>query len=393
MVSERQLVRLAVLGAGMMARAVTSDLVRQDDVEEVLAVDSEPEPLRKLKSAILSPKVRAVRLDVRERESLVRLLEPCTAAVSCVPYFLNLELARVAVASKCHFCDLGGSNDIVRAELTLSPKAKRAGVAVIPDCGLAPGLVSILAVDGIDRLDSTETVCIRVGGLPRRPKPPLNYRIVFSAHGLINEYTEPCVVLRRGRIATVPPLAGLERLRFPAPFTRLEAFTTSGGASTLPWTLKGKVRNLDCKTIRYPGHCEQVKLLFDLGLASKEPTKLGSSRVVPRQVLAKLLEKKLGFEHDDVILMRVDVLGRKDGKHRRVRYQCTDCADKRTGLTAMMRMTGFPAAVVALMLGRGQVTPGAATGETAIPAQPFITELGKRRINLSRRTTALPRPK
>jgi lysine 6-dehydrogenase len=376
-----------------MARAVTLDLVRRDDVEEVRVVDSRPEPLRKLKSSLHSPKVRTTRLDVRDRKSLVRLLEPYTAAVSCVPYFLNLELARTAVAARCHFCDLGGNNEVVRAELALGPKARRAGVAVVPDCGLAPGLVSILTADGIARLDSTDAVRIRVGGLPRRPRPPLNYRIVFSAHGLINEYAEPCVVLRRGRIVTVPALAEVERLRFPSPFTRLEAFTTSGGTSTLPWTLESEVRNLDYKTIRYPGHCEQVKLLFRLGLADKEPLKLDSAIIAPRQMLMRLLEEKLGYEDDDVILLRVDVVGRRGGKCRRVRYQCIDHADKRTGLTSMMRMTGFPAAIVALMLGRGQVAPGAATGETAIPTRPFIAELRKRGIGLSRRTTELPEPK
>jgi lysine 6-dehydrogenase len=385
-------VKLAVLGAGMMARAVIFDLVRQSDVDEVLAVDSEPEPLKKLRSAELSPRVKTARLDVRDRESLVRLLEPCAVAVSCVPYFLNLELARSAVAAKSHFCDLGGNNDIVRAELALGLGARRAGVAIVPDCGLAPGLVSILAADGIGRLDSTQTVHIRVGGLPRRPEPPLNYRIGFSAHGLINEYAEPCVVLRRGRIRTVPPLTEVERLRFRAPFTRLEAFTTSGGASTLPWTLKGKVKDLDYKTIRYPGHCEQVKLLLGLGLVDQRPLQLDNMRIAPRQVLARLLEEKLGFERDDVILMRVDVAGSKDGKLRRVRYGCIEYADKRTGLTAMMRMTGFPAAITALMLGRGQVAPGAATGESAIPTRRFIAELCRRGVNLTRRTVTLAGP-
>jgi len=379
--------KVLVLGAGMMARAVSYDLMRQPDVDAVLLVDRDRTRLRGLKKWLRNPKVSAAPGDATDRPSMARLMRECDVCVSCVPYMFNLDLARVAVAAGTHFCDLGGNNDVVARQFALDARAKKAGVTVVPDCGLAPGMVSILAADGFSRLDRTLEVHVRVGGLPRRPKPPLNYRIVFSANGLINEYAEDCVVLRDGRAKTVPALEDIESLRFPAPFGTLEAFNTSGGSSTLPQTFRGRVKTLDYKTIRYPGHCEKFKLLFDLGLAGPKPVNVDGQRVVPRRLLIHQLEETLGFETDDVVLTRVDVLGMKSGRRRRIRYQFVDYADKKTGLTAMMRTTGFSASVVALILGRGQATrTGAIPGEVAIPSGRFIHELRARGIGLTVRT-------
>ncbi len=375
--------RVLILGAGMMARAVAYDLARTDDVERIDLADIDVGKLRGLKRWLGSPRLRTHRLDLADRAGVAQLMKPCDVAVSCVPYFLNLELTRTAIDAGTHFCDLGGNNDVVRAQLALSAKARKAGVTVVPDCGLAPGMVSILAADGLARLDTTDEIHIRVGGLPRRPRPPLDYGIVFSANGLINEYSEKCLVLRDGRVRRVEPLADVETLRFPAPFGRLEAFNTSGGSSTLPHSFHGRVKTLDYKTIRYPGHCAKFRLLFDLGLCGRDELTVDGRGVSPRSLLIRLLEETLGFETDDVVLLRVEAKGSRNGKPRAVRYQFIDYADKRTGLTAMMRCTGFPTAVVALMLGRGQAARnGVLPGETAIPSGRFCRELRHRGISL-----------
>ncbi|MEO0074079.1 MAG: saccharopine dehydrogenase NADP-binding domain-containing protein, partial [candidate division WOR-3 bacterium] len=198
--------RLLILGSGMMARAVAYDLTRQNDVESVIVADQEPKQLKKLTGWLKSPKLRTVRVDVTDRPAMYRLTKECDVAVSCVPYFYNLALTRIAIATRTHFCDLGGNNTIVRKQLELNNRAHRANVTVVPDCGLAPGMVNILVADGFSRLDQVEDVRIRVGGLPRKPKPPLHYRPVFSAHGLINAYSEPCLTLRNGRRQWVEPL-------------------------------------------------------------------------------------------------------------------------------------------------------------------------------------------
>jgi lysine 6-dehydrogenase len=393
---ERTTMKFLVIGAGMQARAVAYDLVRQNDVDEVRIADIDPERLQNLERVFRSKKVHTFVADAGERQRMAELMESCDVAVSCVPYFFNLGLARAAVAARTHFCDLGGNNDVVRAELALSAQAKKAGVTVVPDCGLAPGMVSILAVDGFSRLARTDSIRIRVGGLPRKPKPPLNYALVFSANGLINEYVEPCLVLRKGRLAWREPLADVEELTFPRPFGKLEVFNTSGGSSTLPYTYRGRVKSLDYKTIRYPGHCAKVRLLFDLGLTDMNPTEVDGKRIVPRHLLIQRLEAVLPWEKDDVVLMRVEVIGK--GKRDRgikgqsgrtaMKYELVDYADRRSGLTAMERTTGFSAAIVALMLGRGQVgCAGAFTGENCVPSGAYIRELRQRGLRL--RVTAV----
>ncbi len=363
-----------VFGSGLMAKAVAFDLIRQKDVAQVYLIDVDKRRLQSLKKFLASPKVVPIQADATDRD-LLPLIGRCAVAVSCVPYNFNLRLTQRAIAARTNFCDLGGNNTVVRRQFALNKEAKAAGITVVPDCGLAPGMTNILAADGVSRLEITEAIHIRVGGLPVKSKPPLFYKLVFSAQGLLNEYAEPGLVLEGGKIKKVPPLTGAEPIRFPKPFGTLEAFHTSGGSSTLPESFQGKVKTLDYKTIRYPGH----RLMFRLLLK----TALGNWRRVPRAQLACALERTLGFETDDVVLLRVEVQGIKAGKRRTVRYQLIDYADPKTELTAMMRTTGFSAAIVALLLGRGQVlSRGVLPGERAIPTKRFIRELRRRGFDL-----------
>jgi lysine 6-dehydrogenase len=367
-----------VFGAGLMSRAVGFDLIQQPDVDRVYFVDARRAALNQLRRFLDSPKVITVLADATDRR-LLKLLTRCAVAVSCVPYNYNLQLTRRAIAAGTHFCDLGGNNKVVRRQLALDKCARQAGVTIIPDCGLAPGMTNILVADGIRRLDRTTRVQIRVGGLPVKPRPPLFYRLVFSAQGLLNEYAEPALVLHQGKIQRVRPLTEPETVVFPPPFGRLEAFHTSGGSSTLPETYQGKIRELDYKTIRYPGH----RLMFQLIMK----TALGRWQQLPRAELACALEKVLGFETDDVVLLRVDITGEKNGRQQKIRYQLIDRADRKNGLTAMMRTTGFSAAIVALLLARGKIRQtGVLTNELAIPGPEFIRELRRRKFKLTIRS-------
>ena len=164
------------------------------------------------------------------------------------------KLARAAIEARTNFCDLGGNNSVVDSELALDAQARAAGINIIPDCGLAPGMVSVLAAHGAARFRRLDELHIRVGGLPQKPRPPLDYQIVFSVEGLINEYVERARVIRDGEIIEVESMTEVESLQFPAPFGQMEAFQTSGGTSTLPETFLGRIRELDYKTIRYTGN-------------------------------------------------------------------------------------------------------------------------------------------
>jgi lysine 6-dehydrogenase len=386
--------KLLVLGAGRMGFGAVHDLVRQDDVDAVTVADVVGERAAEVAARIGSPKVRAVALDVsdgivappfrrRTSAAVVELMRGHASAISCVNYWLNESLARCAIEAGTNFCDLGGNNTVVDAELALDADARAAGVNVIPDCGLAPGMVAVLVAHAAARFASVDEIHIRVGGLPLDPQPPLDYQLVFSVEGLINEYIEPARVVRGGKIVEVASMTEVEELEFPEPFGRMEAFQTSGGTSTLPETFLGKVRELDYKTIRYPGHCAKFKTMIDLGLCSSEAIEVDGARVKPRRLLGDLLVRNLPHDGPDVVLVRVEVKGKGNGEGKTLRYDIIDRYDAATGLSAMMRTTAFPAAIVALMMARGQTsTKGALPQERCIPPEAFLRELAARRIEI-----------
>lgn len=375
--------KLLVIGGGLMGRAAASDLVRQPDVDTVVVADRDERRAAEAARFTGSAKAVPLRLDAGDGAAVSAAFRGVKAALGAASYKLNLELARTAVASGVNWCDMGGNNAVVDAQLALDAEARRAGVSVIPDTGLAPGMVSPLAMHGVRAMDEARSVRIRVGGLPQRPRPPLNYALVFSVEGLINEYVEPCVAIRDGRIVSdIEPLVDVEEIGFAPPLENLEAFNTSGGTSTLPRTLLGRVRDLDYKTIRYPGHAAIMRAILELGLMSSEPAEFRGVRVAPRDVLEPLIAANMPSNEDDLVLVRVTVDGTKGGKRARAIYEMVDRKDERTGLTAMMRGTAFPSAIVCLMMARGQTPPGATPQELALDLDAFIAEIRKRGLPL-----------
>ena len=373
--------RALVLGAGMMGRAIAYDLARARGVDGVVLGDISLKAAKEAARWAGSGKIEPVRVDVADGKAVRRLMSGgFDVAVGAVSYRFNAALAAAAVRAGVNFCDLGGNNTVVEKELALDAKAKAAGVTVVPDCGLAPGLVQPVAVRALEILGGTaDELRIRVGGLPLHPKPPLNYKLVFSPEGLVNEYWEPAVALQNGKPVELESLTGLEELTFPAPFGRLEAFVTSGGASTLPRTMLGKVQDLDYKTIRYPGHCAIMKGMLWLGLGDTRPVKVGAANLAPRELLLELLRKRLTDEDRDVVLMRVTA----SKGDKSVRFQMIDRGAPKRGISAMMRTTAFPAAAVAWMLGTGRIVrKGALPQETCLPAEEYLAQVAARGIKI-----------
>ena len=371
---------MLVLGAGRMGLGAVHDLVSQPDVDGVTVADYDRSKADAI-AARYGGRVTAAQIDCNDHPAVVALMRGHASTISCVNYWLNERLARAAIEAGTHFCDLGGNNDVVDAELALGEQARAAGVNIIPDCGLAPGMVAVLAAHGAEQFETLDAIHIRVGGLPQTPRPPLDYQMVFSVEGLINEYVEPARVIRDGKIAIVASMTELETLHFPEPFGAMEAFQTSGGTSTLVETFLGKVRDLDYKTIRYPGHCAKFRTMIDLGLCSSDPIEVDGVTVKPRRVLGDLLVAKLPHDEPDVVLVRVEF----SGGGKRLRYDIIDRADPESGLSAMMRTTAFPASIVALMMARNQTSSkGALPQERCIPPQLFMDELAKRNIDVQR---------
>jgi lysine 6-dehydrogenase len=376
-----------VLGAGIQGTTVAYDMAKLGEADKVMLLDVSLEQAEKSAAhvnGLLDKKiVEAGTVDVRNREQLLAVLKPADSCLSAVPYFLNPMIAACAVEAKTHFCDLGGNTDVVFQELALHEQALAAGVSVIPDCGLAPGLGNTLAAHGIGQLDSCEEVQVRCGGLPQNPHPPLDYMLVFSVGGLTNEYFGEAVILRDGKIAKVQTFDELETLQLPAPLGECEAFTTSGGTSTCPWTFEGQVKTYEYKTIRYKGHFDKMKVMRDMGLLDLEPIEVDGQSVVPRHLFHAVAMQKLNFPGEkDLVVLRATCTGSKDGQAKTLEYTIVDFFDDQTGFNAMSRMTGFPASIVAIMMARGQTEKGAVPLEKAVPTAPFLEELALRGVRI-----------
>lgn len=375
--------KIAVIGAGLMGRAATFDASRAEGVSSVGVFDIDPALAQQVSQKYGNGEMVSGQLDASNEEAAKKILADYDAAISCVTYRLNPTLTRAAIASKCNLVDLGGNNDTVRDQLAMDDHARAMGVTIVPDCGLAPGMVAVLAADAVSRFDSCDSIRIRVGGLPQSPRAPLNYQMVFSAEGLINEYWESCLILEGGRKKVVQPMTETEELQFDG-IGDLEAFYTSGGTSTLPDTFEGKIDFLDYKTIRYPGHCKLFRPMLELGLASRKPVNVAGNQIEPREVFKAVLDQNLAFGDLDLVLVRLTATGTKDGQMKKVIYEIVDRQESKTSLTAMMRTTAFPASIVAWMAAAGQITTrGVQPQERCVNPSLFIGHLRKRGIQLT----------
>ena len=372
---------IIVLGAGMMGRAIAFDLYKYSHFDDILLADKDIETLKSAEKFLKGKEIDYLHLDIEKIKIVKKYFQDFDIVISAIPYKFNYFLAKTAIDTKTHFLDLGGNNDIVKKELSLFKKAKNKGVAVIPDCGLAPGLTSIITKDIVEQMDSVKYVRLRVGGLPQNPKPPLNYQIVFSPYGLINEYMEDAIVLNHGKIIKKKSMTDIESIVFPKPFGELEAFLTSGGCSTLPYSYKKMIGYLDYKTIRYKGHCEKFRLLLDVGFAEDKKIKIGTKAVVPRDMFAKLLTKNLPNNEKDVVLLKVLAEGKKKDEKINIDYTMIDYYDEKNNITSMMRTTGYPVSILAQMIERGLIKErGVFCSEKIVPCKPFFEELKKRKI-------------
>jgi lysine 6-dehydrogenase len=376
--------KAVIFGAGMMGRAIAFDLSLFSGFEEITLGDNDIHRRTSAKEFLKDTNVKVIPLNADNIHDVKEQLKAADVAVSALPYRYNLFLARLAIQTKTHLVDLGGNNTIVAQERALFSKAKKQGVTIIPDSGLAPGLVSVITHDIVDHMDTVDFVKLRVGGLPQHPQPPLNYQIVFSPYGLINEYVEDAMVLQKGDILLKKSMTEAESIQFPKPFGTMEAFLTSGGCSTLPMTYQKKIVYLDYKTIRYPGHCTKMKTLLDFGLAKETKINVQGCMVIPRDVFVSLLLKQVPTSGEDVVLLKVMSQGTKQGVKRSRHYILLDYYDTTHGITAMMRTTGYPVAITAQMLQDGTIQErGVFCPEEIIPPKVFFAELTKRNIRLS----------
>jgi lysine 6-dehydrogenase len=376
--------KFLVIGAGMMGSAVARDLARSAGVEAVTLADANLRRAEEAVARIASSKVRPVRLDAEASNDVVDVMRQHESVIAATTFRHNVALTKAAIEAGVHLCDLGGNDEVVQQQLALDEQAKQQNVLILPNCGLAPGLANVLAARGIEQFERVDTVHLRVGGLPQHPKPPLNYQLVFSVEGLINEYSGTSRVLRNYALTELDAMTELEHIEFPSPFGTLEAFITSGGTSLLPQMFAGKVRELDYKTIRYPGHRERFKTLLDIGFASNEPIVVGTSVLTAKEMFVELLQRKLTGTDRDVVLLRVSIRGVRANHEQTLSFNLIDFYDENDNITAMMRTTAYPTSIIAQLVARTVIHQrGVLTPEQCVPLRPLLAELHAKGINVT----------
>lgn len=376
--------RMLVLGAGLQGSACAYDLLQNPDVTEVRLADLRIEHLPEFLAPYSGKRLLPTPLDVRDRDAVLALMKESDAVMSAIPYYFNLDLAKLAVEAGTNFCDLGGNTEIVFQQKQLNEKAAAKGKTIVPDCGLAPGMVNILAQYGIEKLDKVKSVKIFVGGLPQHPEPPLNYQIVYSLEGVLDYYTTLSWVVRDGKRAQVKALSERERVEFASPVGTLEAFHTAGGLSTMAWRYEGKIPTMEYKTLRYPGHAHIMEAIRELGLLELTPVDVKGMKVVPRDLIVAAMGPRLTKPHGrDLVALRVVVEGTKEGKPKKAGWELICYYDEARGISAMMQTTGYSLSITGQMQAKGEIKPaGVHTPDECMPAARYIAELDKRGVHI-----------
>lgn len=385
----------AVLGAGRQGTAAAYDLARFGQADTVHLVDADQEIARaaaeRVNRLLARQIARPARLDVTDIARLVEFLENIDVGISAVPYRFNPGITEAAIRGRASLCDLGGNTEIVLQQLARHEDARKASVSIIPDCGMAPGFTANLAAYAMTLLNVPEEVYIWDGGLPQHPEPPWNYRLTFHFEGLINEYYGTTEFLHDGKLVQVASFTEHETLTFPEPFGALEAFVTTGGTSTAPRTYLGKLRVYQNKTLRYPGHYQQWKVFKDAGFFETEPVEVYGQAWRPRDLLRAVVEPQIRARpgEPDAGLIRVQCLGQRGGQRAEAVLQVIDYFDSQTGFTAMERLTGWHAAIVAGMMARGEAPRGAVPLERAIPGGRVVAAFRQRGIEVQENVRAI----
>jgi lysine 6-dehydrogenase len=362
--------RILVLGGGLMGPAAAANALADPQVEQVMMVDRDlrqtEEARQRLATLPGKEKLATMALDVAEREAAARVLAGFDAVVSALPQGASALALRAAAAARRPLVDLTWP---APEELpSLRRELAAAGVPFIGGCGIDPGLAEVLARHLAERLTRVEELHLRCGGIPEHPAPPLGYRIVFGGRRLPLR-AEEAKEVREGELRGVPRYSGVERLVVPE-VGEVEAYHEGFNPTLLELPALRGLREGTQKTLRWPGYAEKAALLRDLGLLGGEPVTVDGVPVVPRRLLDAVAAPRLRLEagERDLVVLRVEAVGEKEGRRCRLSLQTVDRFDAATGLTAMARATGFTAAIVARMAARGEIA-----GSGILPPEQVLT--------------------
>jgi len=338
--------KILTIGCGYIGSVLVRHLSERIPSAEIAVSDENREAIMKAISSIGRGNVKPLQLNIHDYDRLVKVAEDFDILVGLAPGRLGYKTVEAAIDAGVNMVDLSYMQE---DPMTLNDRALKAGVTVIPDCGVAPGLSHILVGRAVSMLDKVKNVIILVGGIPQNRIPPLDYKVTWCVEDLIEEYVRRPKIVKNGKTIEVEALDGLEEVDFPG-IGKLEAFYTDG-VRTLHHSIKG-VENMWEKTLRYPGHAEKIKLLRDLGFFDETPIDGVSSR----SLTIRVLERKLSLpEIKDLVAMRVDVDGVKNGREICYSYILIDYYDDERKVTAMGRTTAYTASAVIQLLARGEI--------------------------------------
>jgi lysine 6-dehydrogenase len=375
--------RILVAGCGNIGSVAAKDLATSLSSSDIVVADKNEDKAKTVAEDVGRDNVSYAQLDVANRQELLKTLKDFTVVLGFLPGGLGCRLAEACINARKSMVDV---SYMAENPLKLNDKAAEAGVTIVPDCGLAPGISNLLVGHAVSGLDEVGKVHVMVGGLPEKPFPPLGYIVTWSPQSLIDEYTRKAGIIRGGRKVEVEALSGLEEIEFPK-LGKLEAFYTDG-LRTLLYTIEGADEMWE-KTLRYSGHAEKIRVLRALGFFDEKQVDVGDISVSPRQVTASLFEQKLHRPKvRDIVALRVEVSGVKDGKQVTCLYHLLDFCDDKEKVTAMARTTAYPASIMAqLMLNdtlkaKG-VMPVENIGRDNRLFEVFISELQRRHVKVT----------
>ena len=336
---------ILVLGYGNIGSVLAKDLAENMPSTEVVIAGRHRNMAEETAAVINRKNVTGIGLDADKYHLLVDAMKKFDLVIGALPGDVGYRSVKAAIEAKVDMVDV---SYMPENPLMLDEDALKAGVAVVPDCGVAPGLSNLLVGHAVSKLDEVESIRMMVGGLPEEPVPPLGYVVTWSVANLLDEYSRKAKIVKNGEVVVVEALTGLEEIEFPG-VGKLEAFYTDG-LRTLLHTVKG-VRNMWEKTLRYPGHAEKIKMLEALGFFDEDPIDVRNTRLPPREVTIELLKKKLQrSEIKDILAMKVDVSGIAEGSRRRYSYHLLDRYDTENRITAMARTTAYPASIIGQLI-------------------------------------------
>jgi lysine 6-dehydrogenase len=382
-VKTQPLMKALIVGCGNIGSVAAEDLANSMQPSIDLVVADKDEKRAEIVARRIGKKgISSTSLDVNKHDELIRSLREFDVIMGFLPGVLGYRLMQACIEAKKDLVDV---SYMAENALILNEKAVKAGVTIITDCGLAPGISNLLVGHAVTNLDKVNLVGMMVGGLPERPIPPLEYMITWSPESLIDEYTRKARIIRQGKLTEVEALTGVEILDFPK-VGKLEAFFTDG-LRTLLYTVDAE--EMWEKTLRYVGHSNKIKLVQSLGFFDEEQVDINGIAISPRRVTAKLLGRILSKpDLHDFVAMKVEVAGIKNNAKEHYSFSMLDQYDEDRHVTSMARTTAYPASIAARLLLKGEISeegvvPPEKLGMNKDILRIFLEELGNHGIRIT----------